>query len=84
MNSGELVDLANYAKENAGWAFALALVLRSWIQKRSARKIIITTNDNRVIHAEGFDVKDLAKILELSKSAILTDGGNADEKEKVD
>ena len=53
-------------------AHQLAPVLIAWIKAGESRKLTITTNDNKVILAEGFSVKDLERILpSVSKMAAI-------------
>ena len=51
---------------------ALATIVVAFIKNRNGRKVIITTKDNTVIHAEGLSKKELEEILKnsISLSAI--------------
>ena len=51
----------------AMWA-ALAVVVVAFIRVRAGRKIIITTKDNTVVHAEGLTAKELEQVLVRAKS----------------
>jgi hypothetical protein len=52
---------------------ALAAVVVSFIKSRNGRKVIITTKDNEVIHAEGLNAKELEEIVKISKSLAAVD-----------
>jgi hypothetical protein len=47
---------------------ALATVIVAFINSRRSRKVIITTKDNTVVHAEGLSPKELEKVLTQAKS----------------
>lgn len=48
------------------WA-ALSTVIVSYLKYKNSRKVMITTKDNKVVHAEGLNEKELEEILESSK-----------------
>ena len=52
---------------------ALATVIVTYIKSKSGRKIIITTKENEVIHAEGLTSKELENILDKAKSISAVD-----------
>ena len=45
-------------------AATIASVLVAWVRARASRKIIITTKDKTVIHAEGYSVEQFEKIID--------------------
>ena len=47
---------------------ALAGVVVAFIKARNGRKVIITTKDNNIVHAEGLCPKELEKVLAHAKS----------------
>jgi len=49
-------------KTPALWA-AFAAVVVAYIRTKNGRKIIITKNDNTIVHAQGLSEKELASIL---------------------
>jgi hypothetical protein len=51
----------------AMWA-ALATVICSFLKNRRSRKVIITLNDNTLVHAEGLSPKEVAKLLAQARS----------------
>jgi hypothetical protein len=55
----------------------LALVIVTFLKVSHGRKVIITTKDNKVIHAEGLTRKELEQVLEDAKklAAIETKSG---------
>lgn len=61
---------------------ALAAVVIAFIRSRNGRKVIITTKDNEIIHAEGLSPKELEEILKRSKSLAAVDPNKNSEKEK--
>lgn len=63
------------------WA-SIATVLVTFIKARSGRKIIITTKDNRVIHAEGLTSKELEEVLKFVKDVMAIDPNPSDENSK--
>ena len=67
MNAGWVMDVYSTLKDPAPWA-ALATVLIAWLKAKVNRKVIITTNDNEVIHTEGLSVAETIKILERAKN----------------
>jgi len=73
MASSGVVELLQSA---AMWG-ALATVVVAFIKSRRGRKVIITTNDNTVVHAEGLSPEELEKVLAQAKSltAIETEKG---------
>ncbi|CTP89976.1 hypothetical protein A6R71_14890 [Xanthomonas translucens pv. arrhenatheri] len=55
----------------------LAAVLIAFIKSRSSRKVIVTTKDNTVIHAEGLTAPELERILDMAASiAVIDTHGN--------
>lgn len=64
MNSSGVIDLLQTA---ALWS-ALTAVVVAFIKGRSSRKIIITTKENTVVHAEGLSVDELKEVLKQAKS----------------
>ena len=58
---------------NAAMWVALAKVLVAFINSRHGRKVMITTKDNIVIHAEGLSAKELEQILQQAKNLTAID-----------
>lgn len=61
---------------------ALAAVVVAFIRGRNGRKVIITTKNNEIIHAEGLNPKELEEILKRSKSLAAVDPNKNTEQEK--
>lgn len=59
MASGGTLELVQAVGNAAFWA-SVATVLVSFINTRRGRKIIITTKDGTVVHAEGLSITELA------------------------
>lgn len=52
---------------------ALAIVLIAWIKSKAGRTVIVTTEDNQVVHIQGYSAKQVEKILESAKDATVLD-----------
>lgn len=70
--SGWIIEVFSSVKEATPWG-ALAVVIVAWLRAKSSRKVIITTKDNTVVHAEGLSVEQVAKVLESAKNAAAID-----------
>lgn len=66
MASGEVVEIVHAIGNAAVWG-ALATVIVAFINSRRGRKVIITTKDNTVVHAEGLSPTELERVLEHAK-----------------
>lgn len=75
MASSGVIEIVQAVGVASMWA-GLATVLVAFIKTRSSRKVIITTKDNTVIHAEGLTAQELERILGMATSiaVIETDG----------
>ncbi|KEZ77609.1 hypothetical protein [Salinisphaera hydrothermalis] len=58
---------------NASMWVSMASVLITFIKAKHGRKVIITTKDKKVIHAEGLTAKELEKVLEKADSVAAID-----------
>ncbi|OLO12733.1 hypothetical protein BTW10_04610 [Chromohalobacter japonicus] len=58
---------------NASMWVSMAGVLIAFIKAKNGRKVIITTRDKEVIHAEGLTAKELEKVLEKAGSVAAID-----------
>lgn len=63
MASSGVVEIVQAVGSAAMWG-ALATVVVAYINSRRGRKVIITTKDNTVVHAEGLSVTELERVLE--------------------
>lgn len=52
---------------------AISKVMVEWIDARKSRKIIITTKDGQIIHAEGYSINELEKILHKTTTVAIID-----------
>ena len=68
-------------KTAAMWG-ALATIVVTFIKVRSGRKVIITTKENEVIHAEGLTAKELEQILKRAKKLTAIDYSSSGRSEK--
>ena len=66
--AGETIQIMKDIGEVIPWG-SLAAVLVAWLKYRSTRKLIMTQEDNTIIHAEGFNVKELERLLPSCKNA---------------
>ena len=55
---------------------ALATIVVMFIKAKYGRKVLITTKDNKVIHAEGLTKEELDPILKEEKNVATIDTGN--------
>ena len=62
---GFIIDII---QSSAPWAASLATVICAFLKNRRSRKVIITKNDNTVIHCEGLSQKEIENILSQAKS----------------
>jgi hypothetical protein len=67
--SGFVVEII---QSTAMWG-ALATVVVAFINSRRARKVIITTKEGTVVHAEGLSPNELQKVLEEAKNLTAID-----------
>ena len=72
MASSGVIEIVHAVGGAAMWG-ALAAVLVAFINSRRGRKVIITTKDNTVVHAEGLSPKELEKVLEQAKNLTAID-----------
>jgi len=72
MASGEVLEIVRAIGNAAIWG-ALATVVVAFINSRRGRKVIITTKDNTVVHAEGLSPAELERVLEQAKSLTAID-----------
>lgn len=63
MASSGVIELLSSA---AMWG-AVATVIVAFINTRRSRKVIITTKDNTIVHAEGLSLAELEKVLAQAK-----------------
>ena len=54
--------------QGAALAPSLAAVICAFLKSRRSRKVIITTNGNLVIHAEGLSIAEIENLLRQAKS----------------
>jgi hypothetical protein len=74
MNSGETIEIVKAVGNVAVWG-ALASVVVAFIRAKAGRKVIITTEDKTVVHAEGYSVEQLAEVLKLAATVTAIDTG---------
>jgi hypothetical protein len=65
--AGEIIEIVKNVVANATFWPSLATVIVTFLKMNNSRKIIVTTEDNRVIHIEGHSPSEVEKILKESK-----------------
>ncbi len=57
---------------------SIAKVIIAWIDARKSREVIIQTEDGRIIHAKGYSVEDVEKLLPISVNIAIIDTKSED------
>lgn len=73
-NTGTSIEIA--ADAPTGF-MAVASVIKQWMKARSSRKIILTTIDYRIIHADRLSVEELARLLAIVKDSTAFDAATS-------
>ena len=60
---------------NASIWVSLASVIIAFIKAKNSREVMITTKDNKIIHAKGLDSKQLQSVLQQAKDVKAIDTG---------
>ena len=68
LNASPVIEITQAVPWAAG-----AAVLVAWLRGRASRKIIVTTKDDTVVHAEGLSVEEFEKILPHAKNVSAID-----------
>lgn len=71
MASSEVIEVIANASI---WA-SLAAVIIAYIKAKNSREVIITTKDNKIIHARGLDSKQLQSVLQQANDIKAIDTG---------
>ena len=72
-----VVEIVQAVGNAAMWG-ALATVFVAFINSRRGRKVIITLQDNTIVHAEGPSAKELERVLDKAKNLSAVDTGSKD------
>lgn len=75
MASGAAIEIIQTIGSAAIWP-SIATVVVAFINSRRARKVIITTKENTVIHAEGLSHEELTAVLKQARSLAVIDPNN--------
>ncbi len=78
MASGATLEIVQALGNAALWA-SVATVLVAFINSRRGRKVIITTKDGTVVHAEGLSLEELEKVLERAQNLTAIDSNKSSE-----
>jgi hypothetical protein len=75
--SGEFLEIVKNVANATFWP-SLATVIVAFLKRNNSRKVIITTEDNMIIHVEGHSPSELEDILKRTKdiTAIQTKSSN--------
>lgn len=72
MNAGPVIEILN-ALQIPSIAASVATVICTFLKAKASRKIIITTNDNQIIHAEGYSKSEIQELLKDVKLISVVD-----------
>ncbi|MDF2183119.1 hypothetical protein [Neptuniibacter sp. CAU 1671] len=77
IRAGEIIASAGVIEIilNATMWVSLASVIIAFIKAKNGREVMITTKDNKIIHAKGLDSKQLQAVLEQAKDIKAIDTG---------
>jgi hypothetical protein len=78
MASSGVLEVMQAVGNAAMWG-ALATVVVAFINSRRGRKVVITTKENTVVHAEGLSTAELERVLEHAKNLTAIDPGASNE-----
>lgn len=78
MASGGTLELVKAIGDAAFWP-AVAVVVSAFINRRNGGKVIITTKDRTVVHAEGLSMAELEHVLELAENVTAIDPNPTEE-----
>lgn len=79
MASGGTLELVQAIGNAAFWP-SVATVLVAFIRSRRGRKVIITTKDGTLVHAEGLSQEELEQVLASAQSLMAIDPNKTEEK----
>jgi hypothetical protein len=65
-------EVLQFLEHTIPWA-SVATVFVAWLRGRASRKIIVTTNDNKVIHTEGYSVEQFEQLLAQAREVTVID-----------
>lgn len=80
MNAGDLIEILKDAGGQVPWA-AAAYVLVNWLKLRQSGKIVVTRNDNTIVHLEGMTAKELEAVLPDCKTVMVVEARTPHEDE---
>ena len=76
MASGSVIEIVQAVGAASLWG-GLAAVLVAFIKSRTGRKVIVTTKDNTVVHAEGLTAEELERVLSMAANIAVIDTGKS-------
>jgi hypothetical protein len=72
MASGSSLEIIKVIGDAAFWP-AVAAVVIAFINGRNGRKVIITTNNKMIVHAEGLSLRELERVLQIAENMTAID-----------
>lgn len=78
MASGGTLEVIKAIGDATFWP-AVAAVVVAFINRRSGRKVIITTKDQTVVHVEGLNMTELEHVLQLAENMTAIDPNPTEE-----
>ena len=72
---GRIMASATYVAiaQIAAVSGAVATVLVAWFKARASRKVILTLKDQKIVHLEGYSVKEVEALLKTTESVAVID-----------
>ena len=72
---GRIMASATYVAiaQIAAVSGAVATVLVAWSKARASRKVILTLKDQKIVHLEGYSVKEVEALLKTTESVAVID-----------
>jgi hypothetical protein len=77
--SGGTLEVIKAIGDATFWP-AIAAVVVAFINRRSGRKVIITTKDKEVVHVEGLSMAELERVLQLAENVTAIDPNPIDDR----
>ncbi|HEY8117703.1 MAG TPA: hypothetical protein VIE91_00540 [Methylophilaceae bacterium] len=78
--NGEVLEVIKILSSATFWP-SLAAVIVAFIKSRSGRKVIISTNDNTAIQAEGLSIEKIEELLHIAKNISAIDTNQTEKSE---
>ena len=76
MASSVIIEIIQAVGVASAWG-GLAAVVVAFVKSRTGRKVIITTKNNTVVHAEGLTSAELERVLGMAANVAVIDPGKS-------